>query len=94
MAPHQPKNITNFLFGTPLTYPSLGSCALDKDDSGIVSRRLPERSKCHDSEIVRQHEEQILRSKKQKYAFSFIGGRVGLIAGLYACGLKPGDGYN
>jgi len=77
--------------GRPLTYPSLGSVTLDKDDVDIAREWLGKRKHWYEHEFVQQYEKEFANWNGSKYAFAFIGGRVALSACIYALDLKPGD---
>lgn len=87
----QVKNIAKFALGRPLTYPSLGSMTLGKDDVAIAKKWLGNRSRWYDDSIVTEYEKQFALWNGSRYAFAFMGGRVALSACIYALGLKPND---
>ncbi len=87
----QAKNILKLALRRPLTYPSLGSVTLDKDDVDIARKWLRKRANWYEPELVKQYEVEFARWNGSKYAFAFMGGRVALSACIYALDLKPGD---
>jgi len=88
---NQSKNIAKLTLGRKLTYPSLGSVTLDKNDVALARDWLCKRSCWYDTNLVKQYEEEFARWNGSKYAFSFMGGRVALSACIYALNLKPND---
>jgi len=88
---HQIRNIANIVLRKPLTYPSLSSYTLDKDDLHIARDWLLDRSNWYDPQVVRQYEKNFAGWNGSKYAFAFMGGRIALSACIHALGLKPGD---
>jgi len=87
----QVKNIAKFALGRTLTYPSLGSVTLDKDDVCLAKQWLRNRSQWYDDSIVTEYEKKFALWNGSKYAFAFMGGRVALSACIYALGFKAGD---
>lgn len=88
---HLAKNLAKLASGHPLTYPSLGSVTLDKDDVEIARKWLHEREQWYRPELVQKYESEFAHWNGSKYAFAFMGGRVALSACIYALDLKPGD---
>lgn len=52
---NQVRNALNLLRDRPVTYPPLGSVALDKDDVRLARQWLKDRSRWDDAEEVRQY---------------------------------------
>jgi dTDP-4-amino-4,6-dideoxygalactose transaminase len=87
----QAKNVAKLLLGRRITYPSLGSVTLDKDDIAIARQYLRHRLDWYDESVVEKYEKRFALWNQSKYAFAFMGGRVALSACIHALDLKPGD---
>jgi len=87
----QIKNIIKAIVGWPLSYPSLGSMTLDKDDVIIAREWIRRKNEWYVQDIVQNYELQFLQWNGSKYAFAFMGGRVALSACIYALDLQSGD---
>lgn len=88
---HQTINFFRFLLKKPLTYPSLGSITLDKDDVEIAEKLINNRNSWRNLNIVKDYEEQFAKWNQSKYAHAFMGGRVALSACIYALNLQKDD---
>lgn len=87
----QVKNFGKFILGKPLSFPSLSSTTLDKDDLDLARQWLVSRSRWQEKETVARYEAEFASWNGSKYAFAFMSGRVALSACIYALGLQPGD---
>ncbi|QTA83263.1 DegT/DnrJ/EryC1/StrS aminotransferase domain-containing protein [Desulfonema limicola] len=87
----QAKNIAKLILGYPVSYPSLGSMTLDKDDVIIARSWLKDRPDWNNNELVSEYEKQFALWNGSKYAFAFMGGRVALSACIHALDLNSGD---
>lgn len=88
---NQAKNIFNLLHARRASFPSLGSMTLDLDDVGIAKKWLNSREQWDDRNIIQQYESEFAAWNGSRFAFAFMGGRVGLSACIHALDLKPGD---
>jgi len=88
---NQTKNLAKFIIGKPLTYPSLSSMTLDKDDVHIARSWLSNKSEWNDDLLVTEYERMFAKWNGSKYAFAFMGGRVALSSCIDAIDLQPGD---
>ena len=64
---------------------------LDLDDVGIAKKWLNSREQWDDRNIIQQYESEFAAWNGSRFAFAFMGGRVGLSACIHALDLKPGD---
>lgn len=80
-----------WLLGKPLTYPSLGSMTLDRDDVRIAKKWLKNKTGWNDDSLVNEYERMFAQWNGSKYAFAFMGGRVALSSCIHALDLQPGD---
>jgi len=87
----QAKNLVKLFLGQPLTYPSLGSMTLDKDDVCIAKKWLKNKERWNDDSLVLEYEKMFAKWNGSKYAFAFMGGRIALSSCIYALDLRPGD---
>ncbi len=87
----QAKNVAKLVLGRRITYPSLGSATLGKDDIAIARQYLRHRYDWYDASVVKEYEDRFATWNQSKYAFAFMGGRVALSACIYALDLKRGD---
>ncbi len=88
---HQIKNLFEIFRGGSLTYYSLGSTMLDKDDVRIARRWLYSKKNWNNTKIVTKYEKEFTDWNGSKYAFAFMGGRVALSACIYALNMQHGD---
>lgn len=87
----QSKNLAKLVLGKPLTYPSLGSMTLDRDDVELARSWLNKPGEWYRSDVIEQYHAAFASWNGSSHAFSFMGGRVALSAAIYALDLKPSD---
>lgn len=85
------RNIARLALGAPLTYPSLGSMTLEKDDVALARRILAQPSQWDSRRYIDEFESLFAEWNASKYAFSFMSARVALSACIHALGLREGD---
>jgi dTDP-4-amino-4,6-dideoxygalactose transaminase len=85
------KIVFRLTTGQPLSFPSLGSMTLDRDDVSIARKWLNDRSCWYDQDLVSQFESEFAGWNGSDYSFAFMGARVALSAAIDALGLQPGD---
>ncbi|MDO9262572.1 MAG: DegT/DnrJ/EryC1/StrS family aminotransferase, partial [Desulfosalsimonadaceae bacterium] len=87
----QTKNMAKIFMRRRLTYPSLVSTTLDKDDVNIARKWIGKRKQWYEPELVQQYEKEFAYWNGTKYAFAFMGGRVALSACIHALAIKKGE---
>jgi perosamine synthetase len=70
---------------------SFTGMTIDKDDIKIVKNYLKKNSEYHDEHIIIELEKYFAEYNQNKFAFSFLKGRVALYSIIYALGLNEGD---
>jgi dTDP-4-amino-4,6-dideoxygalactose transaminase len=84
-------NVNMMIRGIPITFPSLGSMTLDRDDVCLAKTLLANDEEWYDMSPLKMYENKFRQWNGSKHAFAFMSGRVALSACIYALGLKPGD---
>lgn len=87
----QAQNLKKIVTGDPLTYPSLGSATLDRDDVEIARKWLRNRSRWAEQDLVHEYENKFADWNGSRFAYAFMSGREALSACIAALGLTSGD---
>src|SRR5262245_46241238 len=84
-------NIADLIEGRPLTFPSLGSMTIDREDVAEARAWLRRPDRWADPEPIETFERAFADWNGSGAAFAFAAGRVALSACIEALGLSAGD---